>query len=419
MVHILIDCGNKFGSLDVLGRSIAALKAELPVGRDGKRQLDLLVVSHPHEDHHKGFEEDFFKEIHIERIWLSPAFNLEDPKAATFQALKATALRALNFLAGQAAGDMQVQAEELLRLSKDEAIEMLCHTLPEKNGIQAQYVTADTPADRLKIFRDPRIALKVLGPMSAIDATYLGGEGLANTRADADTPQGMAAGYQALYLDPGAVEVAQPKNISRQDFELLRGRIHANALAVAELAGHAENNLSVVLLLEWHGRRLLFPGDAEWNPAADGAVRQGRSNGSWNVMWKERQENLATPVDFLKVGHHGSWNATPWKPPDAGGNQHPINQILDHLLPRPGAGERPRGAAIVSTQRTERWPSIPNAPLMEELGRRVINARPEYEEPKGPKAVKAHIPQPQRTDLEEQFAGPPVAFIEMLFDPAA
>jgi hypothetical protein len=35
------------------------------------------------------------------------------------------------------------------------------------------------------------------------------------------------------------------------------------------------NNLSVVLLLEWRGRRLLFPGDAEWNVAFDGEVKKG------------------------------------------------------------------------------------------------------------------------------------------------
>ena len=59
-VHILIDCGNKFGELELLGKHIADLKKELPDAGQGKKRLDLLVVTHPHEDHHKGFEEDFF-----------------------------------------------------------------------------------------------------------------------------------------------------------------------------------------------------------------------------------------------------------------------------------------------------------------------------------------------------------------------
>ena len=28
-------------------------------------------------------------------------------------------------------------------------------------------------------------------------------------------------------------------------------------------------------------------------------------------MWEERQKHLLEPLDFLKVGHHGSLNATP------------------------------------------------------------------------------------------------------------
>ena len=49
-------------------------------------------------------------------------------------------------------------------------------------------------------------------------------------------------------------------------------RLVAGALAAAELAGQVENNLSVVLLLEWHGRRLLFSGDAEWSDGYGGEV---------------------------------------------------------------------------------------------------------------------------------------------------
>jgi beta-lactamase superfamily II metal-dependent hydrolase len=409
-VHILIDCGNKFGTLDLLGECINQVKEELPEAAGGKRRLDLLVVSHPHEDHHKGFEEAFFKDIQIERIWLSPAFNRLDPKAQAFQALKTTALRALFSLSNVALGDMKEQVEELLSLSKDEAVETLCHKLPRDNGIEPLYVTADTSPGELKLFEDPAIQLKVIGPMGNIDDYYLGGDGLVNIQSGAG-PQGMAEAYQALYQDPSSVPVELPKNISLQDFNQLRGRIHANALAAAELAGHAENNLSVILLLEWHGRRLLFPGDAEWNGAANGEVRAGKSNGSWNVMWKERKEDLSKPLDFLKIGHHGSENATPWTPKD-----HSINEILDKLLPKPVAGESPQAYAVASTQRTARWPSIPNAELLAEIGKRVANSRTEYIEQEGPKSVKPLVPQPQRTDLEDQVTGAPVPYIELLFN---
>jgi hypothetical protein len=415
-VHILIDCGNKFGSLDLLGERIAALKKELPDAGRGRKRLDLLVVSHPHEDHHKGFEEEFFKDLKIEHLWLSPAFNRQDPHGQGFHALQDAAQRALSGLSELALGEMKEQVSELLSLTKEEAIETLCHTLPEANGIQPLYVSADTPQSKLRIFQDKAIKLKVLGPMQDIDGYYLGGEGLPGT-ANELAPESLAAGYASVFSPSTAATIKTPRNISAQDFEGLRSQAGSNALALAELAGHAVNNLSVVLLLEWHGRRLLFPGDAEWNGADQGKVQKGRANGSWNVMWQERRKLLQQPLDFLKVGHHGSENATPWTAKKSRGQPHPINAILDALLPRPAKDGHPTAQAIVSTKRTTKWPSIPDASLLAEIGQRVANARTKYDDGTSSRSVAKGTAQPQRTDLEEQAAGAPVPCIEVSFPP--
>jgi beta-lactamase superfamily II metal-dependent hydrolase len=419
-LHILIDCGNKFSELELLGQRIEELKTELPDAGSGKKRLDLLVVTHPHEDHHKGFEEEFFADLKIERIWLSPAYDRLNPDAQGFHALQDAAQRSLQGLSEQAMGELKVEVEELLRLSKSEAIEMLTSTLPQANGIEPLYVSADTPGDQIQIFDDPNIRLKVLGPMGDIDAYYLGGDGLQISTKDL-TSQGLADEYQALFQFSESGEIQPPKNISSQDFKLLRDRVSPFALAAAEISGHVANNLSVVLLLEWRGRRLLFPGDAEWKKSFKGEVKAGRSNGSWNVMWLEKKEALSQPLDFLKIGHHGSENATPWKPPHPQtGEQHPINQILDQLLPSPQQGSSPRGFAVASTARTSRWPSIPDPQLMMELGKRVANSRLEYAEDSQTVHVPANEPQPQRTDLEAQATqtpDEPVPFIEIEFVP--
>jgi beta-lactamase superfamily II metal-dependent hydrolase len=419
-VHILIDCGNKFSGLDLLGQRIEELKSELPDAGSGKKRLDLLVVTHPHEDHHKGFEEHFFADLQIERIWLSPAYDRLSPNTQGFHALQDAAQRALQGLSGMALGELKAEVDELLKLTKTEAIEMLTTTLPQSNGIEPLYVSADTPQDQIQVFEDPTIQLNVLGPMGDIDAYYLGGDGLQISARDLNS-QGFADEYQALFQFSESGDIQAPTNISSQDFKLLLNRVHPYALAAAEIAGHVANNLSVVLLLEWHGRRLLFPGDAEWKKSFKGEVKAGRSNGSWNVMWLERKEALSQPLDFLKIGHHGSENATPWKPPHPQtGEEHPINQILDHLLPVPQSGQSPRGLAVASTERTSRWPTIPDPELMVELGRRIANARNEYVEDPQKIHVPANEPQPQRTDLEAQVTqnpGEPVDFIEIKFPP--
>lgn len=66
---------------------------------------------------------------------------------------------------------------------------------------------------------------------------------------------------------------------------------------------NAMNNTSVILLLEVGGRKLLFPGDAQWENW-EFALRGDEENAAANL--KELED-----VDVYKVGHHGSLNATP------------------------------------------------------------------------------------------------------------
>ncbi len=420
VVHVLIDCGNKFSDLQLLKDYITELKKELPDAGNNKKRLDLLVVTHPHEDHDRGFEESVFKDIKIERIWLSPAFDRLNPKAQGFQALQATARRALESLALVASGEMKAEVEGLLSLTKAESIDMLCNKLPALNGIQPLFVSADTPPGQLKIFDNTKIKLKVLGPMEDIDGNYIGGAGLLNSEGMAPF-MGQADGYQALFADRNTAQVDQPANISMIDFKRLRNRINPSALAATEIAGHAVNNVSVVLLLSWKGYRLLFPGDAEWSGKDNIRAVKGKSNGSWNVMWANFKNDLSQPVDFLKIGHHGSENATPWAPVDKDGKPHAISQILDSLIPPLSQGQQPASQAVASTRRTTCWPSIPSAALMAELGGRVANAKSVYrEDSKSKKGVPENTLQPQRTDLERQITqggAKAVDYIEFYFPP--
>lgn len=64
------------------------------------------------------------------------------------------------------------------------------------------------------------------------------------------------------------------------------------------------NNTSLILLFEVFGKKLLFPGDAQienWSYALQDAPNAAKTRA------------LLRDVDFYKVGHHGSLNATPKK----------------------------------------------------------------------------------------------------------
>jgi hypothetical protein len=380
-VHILIDCGTLSG-MDSLQARLEELKHELPQDAQGKRVLDLLVVSHPHLDHHKGFTPENFQDILVKNLWLSPAYDRSNPNAMGFFALKDATHRALTSLAGFAEGQLKLEVDGLLEMNKSEIIQHLCNGMGQ--GLTPLFVSADTPAEDLQLFESEDIQLNVLSPMGNIDGYYMGGTGL-EVSLYGDVPglslgaetmsleqsqafsKFLAGGYERLCQPENLGEPDLPQNISAHDFIKLRSRLKSNALALAEMTGKIENNLSVVLLLEWHGRRLLFPGDAEWSSAYQGEVKPGRCNGAWNVMWAERKAQLALPLDFLKVGHHGSENATPWTPQKENKPEHPINEILYAMLP---LDRNQEAVSVVSTNRTNRYPSIPNRELLEELAKR-------------------------------------------------
>lgn len=403
--HLLIDCGNKFSSQDLLRDAVADLESRLPATGDGRKRLDLLVVTHPHEDHVRGFDADLFAGIRVDRIWLSVGMDPDHPQAEQSRNLQALAVASLERLVKSDDPAMASLAGDLLALSKAEGMEAVLETLPQASGIEPTFVHAGMPDADQGFFQDPSTRLRILAPMEDVDGFYLGREARALAARDdfAATLRSAAAGPSGEEGGDGTSTPLFPTNVAIEDFRRLQRNLQDNALSFVLKAGHLVNNVSVVLLLEWQGHRLLFTGDAEVKTTRKGKFELGKPNYSWNVMWAEMREHLEQPLDFLKVGHHGSYNATPWTTETVDGEPHPVNEILDHLLPVPGPGDRPR-YAVVSTERTRSYEKIPLPGLMAELGRRVDNARSYEETPVQGIAVPAGVPQPQRTDLEHQHA---------------
>jgi hypothetical protein len=107
----------------------------------------------------------------------------------------------------------------------------------------------------------------------------------------------------------------------------------ADSLALA--LDSARNNTSLVILFRFRGKSLLFPGDAQW--------------GNWQSwIGLESARQLLNEIDFFKIAHHGSENATP---------VDVVNALKESGL-----------AAMVSTQ-VKPFPTIPRIPLLKELGK--------------------------------------------------
>jgi len=415
--HILIDCGKKHGAAP-LKAALDHLKTELPTV-DNKKRLDLVLISHEHEDHIKGFDPDWFSDVKIENLWMSVAMDRTHPQAKFAHQLHDMAATAMRNIAARNL-KLSPELEDIVGrygISNDGAVDALRNRLPHQNGITPVYVHADSKAADLKPKTLSGAVFKVLAPEFDIDTFYLG-----------DAADEILHGFSAatgVLRQAGKTggKVPLPSNIGASDFWRLKSRMLSSAFAFAEEEGEIVNNTSVMLVIEWRGRRLLFVGDAEWNTK----YRDKKKNFAWNTAWKLRKPELNKPVDFLKIGHHGSINATPWNDKQNGPVTEP-GTILDAILPIPSGNAQPKAKAVVSTERISLYESIPSAALLVELGKRVGNTR-RYQAEMSAEQI-ADLPnyenfektwldqaQPLRTDLEMLLTGK--GFVEVMIEPTA
>lgn len=365
--HILIDCGSKEApGSGVMERAIKHLETKmLPDGsKAGKKRLDLLVATHRHEDHIKGFDPKYFKNIEVKNIWITAAMDASHKQAKKSLALHEYATEQMRGFAsaGIALSPELTDLAGLYAIGNEEATEFITKKLPKANGIKPKFVFAGQTSDDLGI-KIEGTKIHVLAPENDIDGYYLGKSADASLR-------GLQRGSEFIrsHSPKTALSNAVPSNISAADFRNLQSRILSNSLAFAIDDTSIQNNVSVVLLIEWKKKRLLFVGDAEW----EDEFKAGKKNGSWNVMWNKRKQKLLKPLDFLKVGHHGSINATPWN--RDGDDSHEMNQLFNAILPLPKAGKKPTAKCVVSTKRKQ-YDTIPDAQLLTEIAKRVSNTK--------------------------------------------
>jgi hypothetical protein len=122
-------------------------------------------------------------------------------------------------------------------------------------------------------------------------------------------------------------------------------RVHAitaeDRFAVSVGLDKAINGTSLVIVLEVGDAVLLFPADAQW--------------GSWDYILADADRRAVVErTTFLKVGHHGSHNATP--------------RDFVELLKGRGARANKTLTAMVSTHSMKNWPKIPKKELLQALG---------------------------------------------------
>lgn len=317
--HLLVDCGvHARGDIGTIQAAVTNALSET----GGK--LAVVIGTHAHQDHLSGFAKcaTQFRGCSVKEVWLPWT---EDPNDQTAARLKAKHLALFEQL-GQhfAASPPSPRAMAALQnlQGNQAALQLL------KSGVNKGTVRY---LDAGKQLNDPAgidgLTVRVLGPPR--DPAFL---------AKMDPPQGE----RFLRMDGGETEPLNGVHPFPRRWTFDPARLKGYPAlpdkdrdALTSLAGDPEglafaldqaiNNTSVVTLLSYRGKHLLLPGDAQY--------------GNWNFwLLQQGSSDLLAGVNFYKVGHHGSFNATPKK-------------ALEQMT-------RKGFAAMASTQNTP-WPSIP------------------------------------------------------------
>jgi beta-lactamase superfamily II metal-dependent hydrolase len=316
--YILIDCGVHAGNI----KSMPACVQDL-VKVTG-RKLALVIVTHYHADHLSGFatQAKEFEQFEVEAVWIT---NRLDPKDGGAMKIKsqidalATRLRlqlaARTDLDGVQALDKAENALGAAGSRNDEAMALV--TGGFKNAPPVYYYEAgDVPV--LPASLRSALTAQILGPAPKNLADDF-------SASDNKAEQYLAAVEKRGMPDAGGVEPFErqwPASAADYPPEAFRpwakpaemeAALHAMqpdvlAAAAATIDGTL-NNQSLVVLFTCQGKKLLFVGDAQWGNWAYwlyGQPVKGKDPG----LSDEARKILAS-IDFYKVGHHGSTNATP------------------------------------------------------------------------------------------------------------
>jgi beta-lactamase superfamily II metal-dependent hydrolase len=318
MAHILVDCGVHAHDLGVIDEAVDQLKT------DTGGRLALIIMTHRHADHISGFgsARAVFETFRVERVWMSWFEKPTDAKAAAIQAgLAATAQHLHMALAVRAGpGDAQLahMAGNILGIAKGGgnagALDML-HSFKAPDGTATPvdyYAAGETPTLppslsaaglRAEILGPPR-DLSLVAQMDNAAHQYLTSEAVED--------DGSKAPFSAAYEVAG---FAWPKHESPLfSLDQIEARIkesQPDALAAAaQSADNALNNQSLVVLFTFGGKTMLFSGDAQWGNWAN-FLFGGPIGAPGHTTLTAKSRAILAALDFYKVGHHGSTNATP------------------------------------------------------------------------------------------------------------
>jgi beta-lactamase superfamily II metal-dependent hydrolase len=361
--HILIDCGvtpgkTKKGDIGTIKDAVAHMAKET-----GK-ELALIIVTHRHQDHIIGFSRsaDIFKDFKVGAVWMSIWETEYDPdekkekkksKVSEFQdELASMAFDMEQHMALRGAED--AEAEEILAMLQNAtgidhadfaaaAAGGAADKKPGKGGgtnaaslaflkgglgVEPEYYAKGDKPKLPKALKVAGLTAEILGPppldefqfMKLMDlrkdtGQYLGEAGDGSGKNFSPFPERWSKDGVAPYTK----NTSSFREWIRTSEEAPQAAMEAVIQAaqpsipftVAKTLDNFLNNQSLVVLFTFEGKRLLFAGDAQggnWEYWMFGGTPSKAPSGE---DIDDDSKAILGRLDFYKMGHHGSTNATP------------------------------------------------------------------------------------------------------------
>ena len=295
-------------------------------------------MTHRHADHIAGFKVERFKDFNASMVWTPywEQFNDKQTDSANNLLVDIQELAASLAIQFRGRGDSDAQ-EALAQLGNATGIEDFNAAANDKkkrggnagaldmlklhlgsNGDNVRYYAAGDKPELPDELKDLKVT--ILGPPPEKAKAFL---------ALMDLKKGVGQYLDSMTNGDGGPSPLQPfagewivksKNYPQQD--------ELNYDEIAQLVNTAQpdmlataatkienflNNQSLVVLFEFDGKKLLFAGDAQggnweyWLYQMEAPLKDPTNAG--DIV--EASKELLQTIDFYKVGHHGSTNATP------------------------------------------------------------------------------------------------------------
>jgi beta-lactamase superfamily II metal-dependent hydrolase len=316
--HILIDCGVHAKDLNTIRSAVQQM------AQDCNSHLSLVIMTHRHADHISGFGtcSDIFKQITVDRVWM-PWF--ENPANETARAVQARLTARASGLSMRLAARGDEKSLELANMADNitgglnaagvsanqKALDVLQKGF--KNTPVHDYYKAGDPAKLSDDLVAAGLAAEILGP--PIDSTLI--EQMTNKSqqyladdvgGDGEVTKLFCRAFESddKAYEGGAFKFYDPAQIKA----MIDGAQPDVLAAQAAAADKTLNNQSLVILFTFAGKNLLFAGDAQWGNW-ENFLYGGAYGTPGHTELTARAKAILNKIDFYKVGHHGSANATP------------------------------------------------------------------------------------------------------------